>query len=42
VQFAEWETQLKKAGEETHLPAETNALPALNDLLVRLRMASIR
>lgn len=42
AQFAEWEAQLKKAGEETHLPAEASARPALNDLLVRLRMASIK
>jgi predicted nucleotidyltransferase len=42
AQFAEWEAQLKKAGEETHLPAEASARQALNDLLVRLRMASIK
>ena len=40
-QFGEWEQRLMEAGEKTELPAEPSARPALNDLLVRLRLASI-
>lgn len=41
-QFTEWEKRLMEAGEQTHLPSENSAKAALNDLLVRLRLRSIR
>lgn len=41
-QFTEWEKRLMEAGEKTHLPSENSAKAALNDLLVRLRLGSIR
>lgn len=41
-QFAIWESRLKAAGESTTLPAENSALPALNDLLIRLRVQTLR
>jgi predicted nucleotidyltransferase len=41
-QFTEWEMRLMEAGEKTHLPSENSAKVALNDLLVRLRLRSIR
>jgi len=41
-QFTEWEKRLMEAGEKTHLPSENSAKVALNDLLVRLRLRSIR
>ena len=41
-QFTEWEKRLMEAGEKTHLPSENSAKAALNDLLVRLRLRSIR
>lgn len=34
--------KLKEAEEKTHLPETPSARPALNDLLVRLRMANLR
>jgi uncharacterized protein len=41
-QFTEWEKRLLEAGEKTQLPSENSAKVALNDLLVRLRLRSIR
>jgi hypothetical protein len=41
-QFTEWEKRLMEAGEKTRLPSENSAKTALNDLLVRLRLRSIR
>lgn len=41
-QFTGWEKRLMEAGEKTHLPSESSAKAALNDLLVRLRLRSIR
>lgn len=41
-QFTEWEKRLMEAGEKTHLPPENSATVALNDLLIRLRLHSIR
>jgi predicted nucleotidyltransferase len=41
-QFTEWERRLMEAGERTHLPSENSAKVALNELLVRLRLRSIR
>jgi predicted nucleotidyltransferase len=41
-QFGEWERRLMEAGEKTDLPAENSAKPALNDLLIRLRLQSMR
>lgn len=41
-QFTVWEKRLMEAGEKTHLPSENSAKAALNDLLVRLRLHSIR
>jgi len=38
AQFAAWEQKLKDAGERTSLPAESSARPALNELLLRLRL----
>ena len=40
--FNEWERRLVEAGEKTNLPEEGSAKPALNDLLVRLRLQSIQ
>jgi uncharacterized protein len=40
-QFEEWDRRLMEAGEKTALPAETSARQALNDLLVRLRLADL-
>jgi hypothetical protein len=37
-QFTAWEQKLRDAGERTSLPAEASARPALNELLVRLRL----
>jgi len=41
AQFAELDRRLIEAGERTSLPAENTAKAALNDLLVRLRLATI-
>jgi predicted nucleotidyltransferase len=41
-QFSEWEKRLLDAGEKTQLPSENSAEAALDDLLVRLRLRSIR
>jgi uncharacterized protein len=41
-QFAEWEQRLFEAGEKTHLPGQPSVRQELNDLLVRLRLKSIR
>ena len=41
-QFTEWDKRLMEAGEKTQLPSENSAKAALNDLLVRLRLQSIR
>jgi predicted nucleotidyltransferase len=42
TQFAELNRRLMEAGERTTLPAESTARLALNDLLIRLRIGSIR
>jgi predicted nucleotidyltransferase len=39
TQLEQLEQALKAAGEETTLPAETSARPAMSDLLVQLRLA---
>ncbi len=41
-QYGELEAKLKQSGEETSLPAEPSCRDALNDLLVRLRLESIK
>jgi len=41
TQFRELEKQLKEASTKTHLPAKPTAKPALNDLLIRLRLQTI-
>jgi hypothetical protein len=42
TQYSTWEQRLKDAGEQTALPAESTGRPALNDLLLRLRLKAIR
>lgn len=41
-QFTALDKRLVEAGEKTHLPSENSAKVPLNDLLVRLRLRSIR
>ena len=41
AQFRELEKKLKDAGAKTHLPAKPTTKPALNDLLIRLRLRTI-
>ena len=41
TQYSIWEQRLKDAGEQTGLPAESTARPALNDLLLHLRFKVI-
>lgn len=41
AQFRDLEKQLKEASTKTHLPAKPTAKPALNDLLIRLRLQTI-